>query len=81
MRVRPILVALAWAIAPAAALGVLVAAAALAQRYVPGADSTRPRLKYADSLTSINDRCIVTHNQLNPRIDPVYVNGVPVGFC
>jgi len=38
-------------------------------------------LKYADSMSSVNDRCVVTHNRLNPAIHPLYVNGRPVGFC
>ena len=52
-----------------------------AQHYVATADTARPRLRFADSLTSVNDRCVVTHNKLNPQIRPVYVNGKPVGFC
>jgi hypothetical protein len=52
-----------------------------AQRYVPTADPAHPRLKFADSLVSANDRCIVARNKLNPKVRPVYVNGVPMGFC
>jgi hypothetical protein len=52
-----------------------------AQRYVATADSLHPRLKYADSLVSGNDRCMVLQRKLNPRVRPVYVNGVPLGFC
>jgi len=52
-----------------------------AQRYVATADSSRPRLKFADSLVSANDRCIVAQEKLNPKVRPVYVNGVPMGFC
>jgi hypothetical protein len=66
------------------ALALLAAPAAreaVAQHYVATADSTRPRLKFADSLVSVNDRCVVTHNKLNAQIPPVYVNGRPVGFC
>lgn len=68
----------------AAALLLCVLAAAadgLAQRYVEGDDPDYPRLKYADSLTSLNDRCIVAQNKLNKKIRPVYVNGSPIGFC
>jgi len=72
--------------APAALL--LVAAALFlapapgaAQRYVAMADSLHPRIKYADSLVSANDRCMVTQQKLNLRVRPVYVNGVPMGFC
>lgn len=52
-----------------------------AQRFVPGDDPEHPRLKYADSLVSLNDRCIVRKVKLNPKVRPVYVNGHPVGFC
>lgn len=52
-----------------------------AQRYLPMPDKDHPRLKYADSLESLNDRCIVRKVKLNPRMRPVYVNGQPVGFC
>ncbi len=52
-----------------------------AQRYVPTPDTLFPRLKYADSLVSLNDRCAVRHAHLNPKIAPVYVNGKPIGFC
>lgn len=56
--------------------------AASAQRYIyTGADSLHPRLKYADSLVSANDRCMVSQQKLNPKMRPVYVNGVPMGFC
>jgi hypothetical protein len=58
-----------------------VALTARAQRYVPTADPKHPRLKFADSLVSPNDRCLVSHDKLNPRVRPVYVNGVPMGFC
>ena len=52
-----------------------------AQRFVPTANPNRPRLKFADSLVSANDRCIVAQEKLNPKVRPVYVNGVPMGFC
>jgi hypothetical protein len=52
-----------------------------AQRLVPTADPGHPRLKYADSLTSLNDRCMVRQAKLNPKVRPVYVNRQPVGFC
>jgi hypothetical protein len=54
---------------------------ARAQHLVFGADSLHPRLVFADSLRSANDRCMVTQKKLNPRVRPVYVNGVPMGFC
>jgi YHS domain-containing protein len=66
-------------------LGALAAAsvphAARAQRYVPGESREFPRVKYADSLVSVNDRCIVKKTRLNPAIRPVYVNWRPIGFC
>jgi hypothetical protein len=68
--------------AVAIVLGVSVfVAGPWAQRYVPAADPALPRLKYPDSLVSANDRCMVTKKKLNPKVRPVYVNGVPMGFC
>lgn len=52
-----------------------------AQRYVPTADPQHPRVKYADSLVSLNDRCIVRMSKLNVRMRPVYVSRQPIGFC
>ena len=52
-----------------------------AQRYVPGEFRDFPKVKYADSLESVNDRCIVSGAKLNPEIRPVYVNWRPIGFC
>ena len=59
----------------------LLACAVSAQRYVEAKDPGFPRLKYADSLVSANDRCIVSLAKLNPKMAPLYVNGVPIGFC
>jgi len=47
---------------------------------VPGLEPALPRIRYADSLVSRNDRCIVAGNRLNLTIRPVYVNGQPIGF-
>ena len=55
--------------------------AALAQHYVATADSAHPLVRYADSLVSLNDRCIVRQTGLAYRMRPVYVNGLPIGFC
>ena len=55
--------------------------AARTQHLVAGPDSLHRRLKFADSLVSANDRCMVSQKRLNPRVRPVYVNGVPMGFC
>ena len=64
-----------------AAVACASAAPAHAQRYVAGSDSAFPRIRYADSLDSANDRCIVAKNRLNTRIRAVYVNQKPIGFC
>ncbi len=58
----------------------LVAAAA-AQVYVQSSHPDFPRVLYADTLVSANDRCIVAREKLNRRVRPVYVNGAPIGFC
>jgi hypothetical protein len=50
-------------------------------RRLPGADPEHSRLRFADSLTSLNDRCMVRQVKLNPKVRPVYVNRLPVGFC
>ena len=63
------------------ALACLLLGAASAQHYVATKDPDFPRLKYADSLVSANDRCIVSQAKLNPKMAPLYVNGVPIGFC
>jgi YHS domain-containing protein len=52
-----------------------------AQRMVPMRDKAHWRIKYPDSLVSINDRCAVKEGALSTAIRPVYVNGKPVGFC
>lgn len=49
--------------------------------YVAGGDAGFPRIQYRDSLISLNDRCPIRQNKLNRAIEPVYVNGRPVGFC
>ncbi len=62
-------------------LAVSIGSIAWGQHHVPGSDAEHPRVQYADSLVSLNDRCIVRQNKLNTRIPPVYVNGKPIGFC
>lgn len=52
-----------------------------AQRFVATTDSLYPRIKYADSLVSSNERCMVAQQKLNLRVRPIYVNGLPMGFC
>jgi len=57
------------------------AAPARAQGLVTTKDPAHPRVQYADSLISLNDRCIVRQGTLNPAFKAVYVNGKPIGFC
>jgi hypothetical protein len=39
-------------------------------------------LKYFDSgMVTLNDRCPVLKTPLNPKMEAVYVNGRPIGFC
>ena len=40
-----------------------------------------PKIRFADGLPSANDRCPVTKRKLSPAFPPVYVNGLPIGFC
>ncbi len=40
-----------------------------------------PHLKFADGSVSANDRCPVTKRKLSKYFPPVYVNGMPIGFC
>ena len=69
----------------AAALLLLAPATARAEefygRYVPSADTARPRLKFNDSLVSLNNHCPVTTSRLNRKIQPLYINGEAIGFC
>lgn len=64
-----------------AGAALFAAAPAGSQRFVAGSDPAFPRIKYADSLVSLNDRCIVRMVKLNPKVRPVYVSRMPVGFC
>ena len=48
---------------------------------LPGAEPEYPRLRFLDGSISLNDRCPVSGTRLNPRMDPLYVNGRPIGFC
>lgn len=52
-----------------------------AQVYVPTSDLEHPKVRYADSLLSLNDRCPVRTGKLSTTYKPVYVNGQPIGFC
>ena len=49
-------------------------------RFVQKGDSF-PRIRFADGLVSLNDRCPVRKVGLNLKMPPVYVNRRPVGFC
>jgi hypothetical protein len=40
-----------------------------------------PKLAFPDSTVTPNNHCPVTGHQLNAEVHPVYVNGVPIGFC
>jgi len=40
-----------------------------------------PRIRFGDGLVSANDRCPVTKRKLSIYFPPVYVNGLPIGFC
>ena len=40
------------------------------------------RIRYSvDGQLSMNDRCPVRAVRLNVHLDPLYVNGRPIGFC
>lgn len=49
-------------------------------RYIDEGDSL-PRIEYADGSVTLNDRCMVRQVKLNPKLPPVFVNGLPIGFC
>ena len=40
-----------------------------------------PKIRFADGLISVNDRCPVTKRKLSVSFPPVYVNGMAIGFC
>ena len=40
-----------------------------------------PRIRFGDGLISANDRCPVTKRKLSIYFPPIYVNGMPIGFC
>ena len=62
-------------------LATLAATGADAQVYVPQTDLNFPKIRYADSLVSLNDRCMVRQAKMGLSHAPVYVSGQPVGFC
>jgi YHS domain-containing protein len=69
------------AIAVLFALSAVFPAGIFAQRLVETSDPSHPKVKYADSLVSLNDRCIVAGSKLSTTIRPVYVSNAPIGFC
>jgi hypothetical protein len=49
---------------------------------VPGDVLTHHRLRFSDGEVTRNDSCMVRlGNRLNRRVQPLYVNGEPMGFC
>ena len=40
-----------------------------------------PRIRFSDGMVSANDVCPVTKRKLSPYFPPVYVSGLPIGFC
>ncbi len=49
--------------------------------FVAPADSF-PRVRYFESdKITLNGRCPVRKVPLNPKMTPVFVNGLPIGFC
>ena len=70
-----------WAAVVVGLSAAFAAASSLAQVVVPTQDPQHPRIRYEDSLLSMNDRCMVRGGTLNPVFRPVYINGRPVGFC
>jgi hypothetical protein len=38
-------------------------------------------LRYADGELSVNNRCPIRRNKLDPKVRPLFVNGKPMGFC
>jgi hypothetical protein len=40
-----------------------------------------PKLRFGDGSVSANDRCPVTKRKLSVHFPPIYVNGLPIGFC
>ena len=49
--------------------------------YVTTDPPENARAMYRDSTISVNTQCPVRGGRIDPKRDPVYVNGRPVGFC
>ena len=50
-------------------------------KFVDGDNDEFPRLLFESGNVSSNDRCPVRKVSLNPRLDPVLINGRAIGFC
>lgn len=81
MITHPVRSGLARVIASAALALAVLPTAAHTQHFVATADTSHPRIRFADSLLSANDRCMVTQRKLSTRMPAIYVNGVPMAFC
>ena len=46
---------------------------------IQSSDEFSPR-RYRDTI-SLNDRCPNTGTALNPKVEPIWVNARPIGFC
>ena len=78
---RPLLLAIASALACAPdARDTLPEPARFEAAYADD-DSAFPHVRFCDGQVSLNDRCMVRHAKLNPKMMATYVNGRPVGFC
>ena len=50
-------------------------------RKVRGEERKFPYLRFPYGDISCNDRCPLTKSRLNRKMNPVWVNDRPVGFC
>ena len=50
-------------------------------QFEPGDGAEFPRVRYSDSLLSVNTRCVMSHNRLSVKVRPIHVNRTAVGFC
>ena len=48
---------------------------------VVDASAELPRIRFGDGLVSADDRCPIPKRKLSVAFPPVYVNGLPIGFC
>ncbi len=48
---------------------------------VPTAESRFHPLHLSDGQETANDRCPVRKRPLNDKLEPLWVNGKPIGFC